>query len=40
MLVVKVPHALDFLLDVFHEIGFLSELLFVDALDGVDLVLG
>jgi hypothetical protein len=36
--VVQVTHALDFLLDVFDEVGFFCELLLVDTLDGVDLI--
>jgi hypothetical protein len=30
---VEVPHALDFLLDIFDEVGLLRELLFVNTLD-------
>lgn len=35
---VEFPHALDFLLDVLDEVGFLGELFLVNALDRVDLV--
>lgn len=35
-----VPHGLDFLFDVLNQVGFLGKLFLVDALNGVDLVLG
>lgn len=37
---VELPHALDLLLDVFDEVGFLGELFLIDALDRVHLVFG
>ena len=36
----ELSHALDFLLDVLYEVGLLGKLFLVDALNGVDLIIG
>lgn len=37
---VEIPHALDFLFDVFDEVGFLGELFLIDAFDRINFILG